>query len=95
MRLFSPRKTTLLLVIRDKTKVSTVLETETHNFVPLLPSQRCITSSILDNGRKSLSRPLHAHSHAYIEIKLDQEELAPVAFLFRKTTVRHRMEAKS
>jgi hypothetical protein len=30
MRLFSPRKTTLLLVIRDKTKVCTVLEADTH-----------------------------------------------------------------
>lgn len=34
-RLFSPRKTALLLVIRDKTKVRTVPETEMHKFVVL------------------------------------------------------------
>ena len=33
MRLFSPRKTTLLLVIRDKTKVCTVLGTESSFFL--------------------------------------------------------------
>jgi hypothetical protein len=32
MRLFSPRKTTLLLVVRDKTKVSTVPQSEIHKF---------------------------------------------------------------
>jgi hypothetical protein len=63
MRLFSPRKTTLLLVIRDKTKVCTVLETETHNFIRLPLHSDLLNLYLFRLRKRTLRWPLHDSMH--------------------------------